>query len=600
MAIVALFGLAAFSTAAQAINSRPISVYPVPKTPVASDSTGFSFRGVKPGDLGPIKVVGTRSGRHGGSRVPHSDGRGVSWVPKSDFRTGEYVRVQTRRNLVRSGNSRFWVRIGRFYGNDDKPAGPGEPKPRDGLKSRPDLKPVTLDVLESEVESTAGKIFFAPKEDGLSIADRFGRISYFQPIGFGSKGNQVWNFQRRIYRNRQVLTYWKGPSSSQQASPVGRFSQIGHYVILDNNYRRIARFTPGNGYGSNIHEFEITPRDTALVAAYRGVRRDLRPVGGKKNGKILDNVVQEIDLKTGAVLFEWHGIGSVAIKASEAPVPKDGSLWDFLHINAAKTDADSYLLSGRRMSTIYRVDRRTARVKWRLRGDGKKPKTNNFELGDGADFGYQHDMKRLANGDISLFDNSINRPESPLPEIHDQSSALILNLSDTEKGREATLVERYNHEPDPVVSRSQGSAQQLEDGNVFVGWGSVSRMTEFTPEGDIAFDATFDDAEESSYRASRAPWRGLPGGRPAIASKATGSGATVWASWNGATLIRHWKVFTGSDPGELEEIGASSWKGLETEIPVDSVKAKVQVVAYGDEDEELGRSKLVSLDRQSR
>ncbi len=592
-AVAVLFAFGALTASAEAKSKKPVSVFPAPKTPVASDDTTFSFRGVKPKNMGPIEIRDRDGNRIGGKRLAHSDGKGVSFIPNGKFEPGEKVRVKTKKRIKLTKNGDFWVRIGKFYGDDDSDPGPGKPPANDGLKSRPDLKPPKLDVLVNKPEASSGKVFFAPKKDGATIADNNGRIRWYRPSGIASKGNEFYNFQPQTYKGRPVLTYWLG------ASGVQGFSQVGAYEILNNKYNRIASFTPGNGYGPNIHEFSLTGRDTALVQAYQGVEYDLTPVGGAKDGKILDNVVQEIDIKTGAVLFEWHAIGNVGLKAAEGAPPEDGSPWDYLHINASKPDGNSILVSGRRTSTIYRINRSTASIRWRLRGDGMKPKTNSFKIAPGAQWGYQHDMERLPNGNISLFDNGADRPNAGLPVINDESSILVLRLSGKGNNRTASLVKRYTHEPDPIIALSQGSARQLENGNWFAGWGQVSQMTEFSPDGEVVWDAIFPDSAVNSYRSFKAPWVGKPKDRPAIASEADGAGATVYASWNGAE-VAEWKVLTGDSAGSLREVGSSAWKNLETMIPVASVDSKVRAVAYDADGKQIGQSGLIDLGKQSR
>ncbi len=598
-ALVALFALTTFGLAAssaQAKKPKPVSVFPAPKTPVASDETTFSFRGLKPRNLGKVKVVGSETGRVGHTRLRHSDGKGVSIVPKKSFVPGEKVRVYTKKRIKLTNKGDFWVRIGNFYGNDDSDPGPGTPPATDGLKSRPDLKPTKLDVSVNTPEASPDKVFYAPKIGGLTIADNAGRVRWFRPAGYGGTGSQVYNFQATELNGRPVLTYWKGASS------VTGFSQTGAYEILNNKYNRIASITPGNGYGANIHEFELTNRNTALVQAYRGVKYDMTSVGGPPDGKILDNVVQEIDIKTGAVLFEWHALGNVGLKAGEGPIPIDGSLWDYLHINATKADGKGFLISGRRTSTIYRVDRFTAKTKWRLRGDGMKPNTNDFNIAADAMWGYQHDMERLPNGNISMFDNSADRPQNNLPVIFPESNILILKLSGSGNNRKASLVKRYTHKPAPIIALSQGSARQLENGNWFAGWGQVLAMTEFAPDGEIVWDATFPASgnPSNSYRSFKAPWTGFPKDRPSIASEADGAGAKVYASWNGSTKVHSWKVLTGATADGLTEVGSSDWEGLETTISISSVNGGVQVVAYDAKNNRLGQSGLIPLGQQSR
>ena len=64
---------------------------------------------------------------------------------------------------------------------------------------------------------------------------------------------------------------------------------------------------------------QLTDRGTALLLAYDRVKRDLRALGGARHGVVLDNVVQEIDLATGLVLFEWHTLGPVPLEESRTP-----------------------------------------------------------------------------------------------------------------------------------------------------------------------------------------------------------------------------------------------------------------------------------------
>jgi hypothetical protein len=539
-------------------------------------------------------VVGARSGRHYGRRLAHSDGNGVSFIPTRKFVPGELVRVYTGKRIWGARNGDFRVRIGRFYGNDDKLGHPGAPNKFPRLHSRPDLRPPKINVLKRTDKAYPGRIFFAPKQTGLTILDSYGRINWFQMTGYGGNGEQVQDFRPQHYEGNQVLTYWKGASTSRG------FSQLGYFTILNRKYNVIKTFRMGNGYKPDAHDMTLTPRNTALTIAYRGVLWDTSRFGGTKNSKVMDNVIQEIDIKTGAVLFEWHSLGNINLEASTQKPDTEGGPWDYFHANAAANDGDSILVSARHTSTIYRIDRRTGWLRWRLRGDGRKPKANDFTLGKGTHFGYQHDIRRLANGDVSLFDNG--SVGGSMPTVQKQSSGLILSLSGGGKTpRRAILVHRYRHTPDPVVSGSQGSMTRLPNGNAFLGWGSTYRISEITPDGEIAFDATFFQAPTNSYRARKAPWMGFPKFRPAIASHGTAKdGGAVWASWNGATNIARWRVFTGPDAKHLQVIANSPWKNLETAIPVDRFGKLVMVQSLDFKGNVTGQSKLAPLGKQAR
>ena len=104
---------------------------------------------------------------------------------------------------------------------------------------------------------------------------------------------------------------------------------------------------------------------------------DLSSVGGPKEGTVLDGIVQEVDIETGEVLFEWHSLDHVGLDEY-----LEMTRYDYFHINSIDVDHDSNLLiSSRNTSTVYKVDRRTGKILWRLGG-----KSSDFEMGEGARF----------------------------------------------------------------------------------------------------------------------------------------------------------------------------------------------------------------------
>jgi hypothetical protein len=145
----------------------------------------------------------------------------------------------------------------------------------------------------------------------------------------------------------------------------------------------------------------ITERGTALLMAYDYVQRNLRRLGGRRNGTVLDNVVQEVDLSTGLVLFEWHSLGQVGLDDSRSR-PRGERAWDYFHINSVAEDTDGNLIVGARNTcALYKLDRHTGRILWQLGGRG-----GDFRMGKGTRFCFQHDARRAGPGRISLFDNA--------------------------------------------------------------------------------------------------------------------------------------------------------------------------------------------------
>ena len=601
-ALVAVLALGMFGTfagpataAGKPKTPNSVAVYPIAGTKFVSNSTTISFRGIDPKrlKLSEIKVTGSKTGVHKGEKLRHSDGRGVSFVPKKKFAKREWIRVQTNLKITGARKGDFRYKVADLTTRDDKPLNPEIPPITDGLHSRPDLKPEKLNVTTYDPGVSPGKIFYAPKQDGLAIADNAGRTTWWQPTNFDSSGVTFYNFRTQKYNGRPVLTYWRGASS------VTGYAQIGTFEILNRKYEKIASFKPGNGYKADIHEFQMTPRSTALVLSYVGVSKDLSKIGGAKNGRLLDNVVQEVDIKTGAVLFEWHSAGNVPINTGIGQVPDDRSSFDYFHANSIQVDGDGYLISSRRQSSIYRIHRKSGKIHWALSGTGNS--RNDFKMGPGTEFGYQHDAQRLPNGDIQLFDNSFGRFEPP---VHSGgSSALVLHLSGKKGSRKATLVHRFTYPGDGLRSASQGNAEPLDNGNTFVGWGQVNQMTEFNAAGDIVFDASHTGTEipdfgvASSYRSYKAPWSGIPQGKPAIAVDA--SGTRVWASWNGSQTTTKWEVLTGASASSLAKVAELDWTGFETEIATPALGAVTVVRALDKTGKELGRSAAVAVGGQN-
>ena len=175
-------------------------------------------------------------------------------------------------------------------GGSDSDADSGPPPPAQHFVSRPDLRPVPVSVLTPAHRTAPGYLFLAPKKDvdqaGPLILDDRGQVVWFDPL----ETHGVTDFRVQTYRGKRVLTWWQGQSDKG----IGN----GHYVIMDDHYRQVATVQAGNSLHGDIHEFLITPEDTALITVYREMPYDLTPWGGAKQGKIDEGVLQEIDIAT--------------------------------------------------------------------------------------------------------------------------------------------------------------------------------------------------------------------------------------------------------------------------------------------------------------
>jgi hypothetical protein len=435
--------------------------------------------------------------------------------------------------------------------------------------SRPDLKPPAITVLQRSHGTARGLVFVAPSsgpgQRGAMIFDDAGELVWFHPVAHKA----ATDFKVGLYHGKSVLTWWEGKAVDGLGD--------GEWVVLDSSYRELARFSAAEGRHGDLHELVVTPHDTALVTSNETVAWNLASVGGSRRGQVVGGVVQELELPSGRLIWEWRSLEHVTVDETEIKA-KPGPRFDYFHINSIDIAPDGNLLiSARNTWAAYKVSRRTGRILWRLGG-----KRSDFTLGRGARFEWQHDVREHAHGLVSLFDNAAAPQEEP------QSRALLLAL-DT-KRMHASLEHAYTHRPDRVLSHFLGDAQLLDNGDVFVGWGGAPYVTEFTRSGAIAFDARLPHGGQS-YRAFRFPWVGRPVDRPALAARAN----EVHASWNGATEVASWQLLQGATASELERGPLVPRTGFETVLTPAPQARRAAVVALDRTGAPLGTSATVDL-----
>lgn len=410
--------------------------------------------------------------------------------------THAHDRSRSRRGVgprARIALAALLVALGAVAGGVALRSGSGQGGAADLLRfhSRPGLDPDRLSVAvpaHRTAGERAGYVFLAvkrgPGQDGPAIADDRGRLVWFRAAPAGMTAT-VFRVQR--YRGQPVLTWWQGHTHQGHG--------LGEYVILDRHYREIARVRAGRGHRGDHHVFRLTDRGTAYLTAYVPRRMDLSAVGGPRDGKIYDSILQEVDVASGRVVWEWRSADHVPVTEGMTP-PKGDRPHDYFHLNAVDVDRDGNLLiSARNTHAIYKVSRRTGKIVWRLGG-----RRSDFRLGPGARFAFQHDVQRLPDGTISLFDNEAT------PAQAEQSRGLVLRLHP--RRRTATLVRAYTH-PDRLLAGAEGNVQALPDGNVFVGWGPQEHVSEFSRGGRLLLDLRLPPGSDT-YQAFRFRWHGAP------------------------------------------------------------------------------------------
>jgi hypothetical protein len=562
--------------------ARALTISPLNGTPDASPHTQISFLGIPQGEIHSVTVVGSRSGSHDGRLRPYVSATGASFLPARGFSEGERVSVSA---LVGSSHHEYRVgstfTVARLVHYGFTPMGSAPAAPAGTVQkfaSQPDLTPPSVRVTTRSPASSYDDVFITPNHGygqwGPMIFDRAGDLVWFKPV---PKGETAMDLQVQSYQGKPVLVWWQGGIPNLG---VG----FGTDEIYSSAYKPVASVRAGNGYWADLHDIQITPEGAAFITAYTLVRADLSSVGGSRDGALQDALVQEVDIKTGLVMFEWHAYGHVALDDSYNEGPISPSVpWDFFHVNSISLDPSGdgdFLISSRNTWAGYEIDGRTGQILWRLGG-----KHSSFHMGPGTGTAWQHDIRWQPDGTITLFD------DGAVPDAHSQSRAIHERID--WRHRTVHLDAREVRTP-ALLTGSQGNDQALPGGGSFVGWGERPYFTEFDASGHTVFEANISYPGES-YRAYTYPWTATPASPPSLAVTSTVAEASmVYASWNGATGVSGWRVLAGADPAHLSVIASVPRRSFETAIPINSPQPDFAVQALGASGQTLATSHVIS------
>jgi Arylsulfotransferase (ASST) len=545
--------------------TAPIVVSPAPQTSTANPDTQISLLGASVHEIHDLSVVGQHSGAHRGRLHGYSQGDGASFIPTTPFLAGERVRVKA---MIASATTTkpidYSFAVDTPYPSKQVAPFPNpaaSPSEYQSFRTLAGSQAPLLTVTTPDRDPAAGAIFTTngpgPGQYGPLIYSPQGRLIWFSKL---SGGLDAEDLKVQSYEGQPHLTFWQGKVLSWG------FGQ-GQDIIMDSHYQTVAQVKAGNGLSADLHDFQIRPHDIAYITAYNPIRCDLSSVGGARNGAIIDGVIQQIDIKTGLLRWEWHSLEHVDVNESQTAPPTEPPPWDWFHINsiAPQNDGD-ILVSARSTWAGYQLAGDSGEVLWRLGGT-----KSSFQMGPGTRTAWQHDGRVLPDSEVTFFDNGSN------PPVHHQSRAVRIALD--LKTHQAHLRVAYTH-PNQLLAASQGDMQTLSSGNTVVGFGSVPEISEYGRNGSLLFDAHL-PLEMDSYRSFRFPWSGRPLSPPAVQANLnnTDEETLVRMSWNGATALARWRVLAGKDAKSLQPQTTVSATSFESEAILPQRQRYVSVQA---------------------
>jgi len=558
-----------------------VVVSPAPGTVTANPATQISFLGASAGDIDVVSVVGARSGPHPGRLRAYSQGDGASFVPASAFARGELVTVRaTIGGEGHRASVTFNFRVDSPSPTAHVPEFPNpsaQPADYETFNTLPGAQPPILSVSVADHDPAAGDILTTngpgAGQYGPLIYTPQGQLVWFERMPAGETAEDL---NEQEYEGARDLTWWRG-----RVLELG-FGQ-GEDVVMNSRYQVLATLKGGNGLRADLHEFQIAPHDVAYATAFNPIRCNLAKLSGSPDGAIIDTAIQEVDMKTGLVRWEWHSLDHVGASESETPAPNTTTPWDWFHLNSIDPQSNGDLLiSARNTWAAYQLQAGTGEILWRLGGTN-----SSFKMGHGTETAWQHDARLLPNGEITLFDDGSS------PPIHHQSRAIRIALDFAT--RTATLSAAYTH-ASPLLTASQGNVQTLAEGNSVVGYGGVPQVSEYSPGGTLLLDAHL-PYDMVSYRSYRYPWSATPSYPPTVLANLNSSSeqTIVHASWNGATTVASWRVLAGKSAHALAAAATMPASSFESSLILPTKVAYVSVQALDAAGRVLGSSAAVKV-----
>ncbi|MEZ4821799.1 MAG: aryl-sulfate sulfotransferase [Ignavibacteria bacterium] len=421
-----------------------------------------------------IKVDGTKSGRHSGEVIITSDSKSLLFIPDQPFYYSEIVNVNI--NSVMTGgkaNKSF------SYSFETE-------------KERSNIQ--TYNSFTNEFENPDAKLIFN-NFDGKGPANLKVTVSNnpspgqlfmsnfpFAPIPFTPYIFTV-NNRGSILSSTDVTSHLRAVDYKRQPNGLRTFFSYKNskYYAMNDLNEIVDSFACGNGYITDQHEIKILNNGHVLLMSYDPQLIDMNVIvpGGNPNADVVGLIIQELDQNRN-VVFQWRSWDHVEI--TEAIHENlNATVVDYVHGNAIELDTDgNILISSRHLSEISKISRSTGEFIWRLGGVHNEFTFPNDPIG----FSYQHDIRRIENGNVTLYDNG---------NFHSPQFSRAVEYHLDEVNKVATLVWEYRHDPD-LYGFAMGSVQRLKNGNTLISWGSANpTITEVTPDGNIALEMTLPD-----------------------------------------------------------------------------------------------------------
>ena len=475
-----------------------------------------------------------------------------------------------------------------LFGQRGKPPRGSVPR----YRSAPNLRPPEVQITRRARQGTGeGLIFMSPKKVfGARVrarrAERAAAVR--QPRRAGVVREPHRRQRQRLpdadYKGRPVITLVAGPPDPRHGRghgdaarpdvPAGQAHPRGQRLRV--RLPRVDDHRPGH-----------VPRPRLQPG-----RRDLRSVGGPRNGRVVDSVVQEIDIETGRVMFEWHSLAHVPLKDSFAPHSRQPrGLYDYFHINSVREDTDGNLIvSGR--ETHGRLQDRPHDRQGHVDARAASPTTSSSPRGTRSRSSTTPSATRT--GRSAIFDNEA------APRVRRQSRVIWYRLDEKPGARRSPA---SSATPTAVVGHPGQRPAPAERQHVHrLGLAGLLHRDRPAATGCCRRPRRARQRHATAPTASRGP--ATPREKPALAAERRGSRPPSGRAGTARPGSRRWEVLAGDSARRAGPGRRGRRTGFETGISVPTTKPFIAVRAkdaggqvLGDVGRRAGRAARASRGR---
>lgn len=335
---------------------------------------------------------------------------------------------------------------------------------------------------------------------------------FLVPIKIGPGAASIVNTQMILDHAGNMVYYKKFPGVNtgdfkMHANGLMSYSSQQKFYLMDSTFTIIDSVIPKNGVLFDGHDIQILPNGHFVILGLENVTMNLSSYNyfglnhtnpGSTTATVKCGVIQEQDAAKN-VVFEWHSKDYYNFSDVDPFFLNSPNNVDWTHFNAVEYDADgNYLISLRHFNEITKIKRSDSSIMWRLGGNA-----NQFTfINDAQQFKGQHDIRRIANGNITIYDNGRSSPLHPAAGKEYQLNETALT---------ANLVWSYT-ENNSTNSNSLGNHQRLPNGNSLLNYGTLNNLNHVfnvvKPTGAKVFEIVFTDTLRSyrSFNYPILPW----------------------------------------------------------------------------------------------